>query len=390
MHTRHDAGDPQRDTNASRIQVASPNLPDFDALLPQLRAIWASGELTNGQTVSEFERRVGMGMPGREVIAVNSCTTGLMLTLRALGVEGEVLLPSFTFTATAHAVVWAGCVPVFVDCNASTLNVDVDDLRRKITPNTSAIVAVYVSGNPPALEALEDVAREHDVKLVLDAAHALGATFKGRPSGTFGDAEVFSLSPTKTITTFEGGIVSVRDAEIARRMRIGRNYGNPGNYDCEFVGLNARMSEIHALVGLQSYDALQQNVEARRRLASLYTERLGGVRGILVQSIEPGNECSFKDFSMRIVASEFGATRDEVRNVLERHNIETRAYFDPPVHRQAAYRKRDAARIPELPTTDAVASEILNLPLHVGLSVRDIERIVQVVKSISAHAAVSV
>lgn len=390
MHTRNDVGNLQRRASASRIQVASPNLPDLEDLLPRLREIWESGALTNGRTVTEFERCVATAMPGREVIAVNSCTTGLMLVLRALGVEGEVLLPSFTFTATAHAVVWAGCVPVFVECDPNTLNIDVDDLQRKVTENTGAIVGVYVSGNPPALEALEDVARNHRIKLLLDAAHALGSTYKGRPAGTFGDAEVFSLSPTKTITTCEGGIVSVRDPEIARRMRIGRNYGNPGNYDCEFVGLNARMSEIHALVGLLSYDALQHNIKARQRLAGLYTQRLRRLRGIRLQSIESGNTSSFKDFSMRIVASKFGATRDEVRSALEKHNVETRTYFDPPVHRQAAYRAGRGAGSCELPTTDVVASEIINLPLHVGLNVGDIERIVRVIESMSAHAAVQV
>lgn len=388
MHGQKDVGSERNNTHDSRIPVANPSLPDFEALLPRLREIWASGDLTNGRTVSEFERCVASGMPDREVIAVNSCTSGLMLALRALGVEGDVLLPSFTFTASAHAVVWAGCRPVFVECDRSTLNVDVDDLRAKITERTRAIVAVYVSGNPPALDALEDLARKHNIKLVLDAAHALGATFDGRPAGTFGDAEVFSLSPTKTITTCEGGLVSVRDAEVARRMRIGRNYANPGNYDCEFIGLNARMSEVHALVGLQSIAALEDNVNERRRLAGVYRARLERLRGLHMQEIAPNDECSFKDFSLRVVASEFGATRDHLRRALDAAQIETRTYFDPPVHRQAAY--RSAHGDCELPVTDAVASEILNLPLYVGLSEPDIERVVRVVETTAARAAVEV
>jgi len=390
LHAPKDAGKQQHGVNESRIQVASPNLPDLEALLPRLREIWASRDLTNGRTVAEFEQKVAAGMPGREAIAVSSCTSGLMLVLRALGVEGEVLLPSFTFTASAHAVVWAGCTPVFVECDPSTLNVDIADLERRITPQTRALLAVYVSGNPPALAALEEIAAKHGLKLILDAAHALGATYQGRPAGTFGDAEVFSLSPTKTITTCEGGIVSVRDADVARRMRIGRNYANPGNYDCEFIGLNARMSEIHALVGLQCHDALRENVIERRRLASVYAERLQRLRGVYLQKIESGNECSFKDFSLRIVAAEFGASRDDVRAALDQRGIETRTYFDPPVHRQAAYRNRNLGSGPELPTTDSVASEILNLPLYVGLSAGDLERVVQVIETISARAAVGV
>ncbi|MFQ5601617.1 MAG: DegT/DnrJ/EryC1/StrS family aminotransferase, partial [Candidatus Krumholzibacteriia bacterium] len=372
------------------IPVASPTLPDLETLLPQLREIWASGELTNGRTVAEFERRVAATMPGRHVVAVSSCTSGLMLALRALEVQGEVLLPSFTFTATAHAVVWNGCTPVFVDCDADTLDIDVDDLQRKITPQTRAIVAVYVGGNPPALEALEGIARKHGLELVLDAAHALGSTCRGRPSGTFGDAEVFSLSPTKTITTCEGGLISVRDAEVARRVRIGRNYANPGDYNCEFIGLNARMSELHALVGLESFKMLQRNVEERRRLVSLYENRLRRLRGLRMQQVGGGNESSYKDFSLRVIEPEFGVGRGALRSALERSGIETRTYFDPPVHLQAAYSRWRAGSARRLPATELVAGQVLNLPLYVGLREADIERIVQVIESVATGATVEV
>jgi dTDP-4-amino-4,6-dideoxygalactose transaminase len=312
-----------------------------------------------------------------------------MLALRALGVQGEVLIPSFTFTASAHAVAWNGCTPVWVDCDADTLNIDLEDLERKITTETRAIVAVYVSGNPPALESLERIAAKHDLKLILDAAHALGSTYQGKPAGSFGDIEVFSLSPTKTITTCEGGIVSVRDAEVAHRMRIGRNYANPGNYDCEFVGLNARMSEMHAVVGLGSLQMLDDNVLERRRLVALYESKLQKLQGIRFQQIDAGNECSFKDFSIRVVAADFGRTRDELRRTLSNHGIETRTYFDPPVHRQTAYRTY-RHRGGGLAVTDQVASEILNLPLYVGLTDEDVDRVVSVIEQVARGAIAGV
>jgi len=318
-------------------------------------------------------------------VAVNSCTAGLMLALRALGVRGDVLVPSFTFMASAHAIVWSGCRPVFVDCDPETLNVDVADLERKITPRTAAIVAVYVSGNPPQLDALENIAAQHGLKLILDAAHALGSTFQGRPAGTFGDAEVFSLSPTKTITSCEGGLVSLRDPEVARRLRIGRNYGNPGNYDCEFVGLNARMSELHALVGLKSLPSLQRNIEERRRMVALYTQGLQRVRGLRLQRIEAGNHSSFKDFSLRVVEHEFGTSRDELRRKLEGNGIETRTYFDPPVHRMTAYGSGAQAQGADLAATDLVARQILNLPLYVGLREEEIRRIVELIESVGTR-----
>ena len=383
-----DAGDSR--TKARRIQVAAPALPDFEAALPLLREIWNSGELTNGRTVAAFERKVAELMPGREVVAVNNCTAGLMLALRALNVHGEVLVPSFTFMASAHAIVWSGCRPVFVDCDPETLNVNVEDLQRKITKHTGAIIAVYVSGNPPALDVLEKIAREHSLKLILDAAHGLGSSFQGRPAGSFGDAEVFSLSPTKTITSCEGGLVSLREAESARRLRSGRNYGNPGNYDCEFIGLNARMSELHALVGLQSLPHLQRNVEERRRLVRLYTNALAKLRGVRLQRVEEGNLSSYKDFSLRIVEREFGASRDEVRRVLERSGIETRTYFDPPVHRMAAYRPWAPTRSGDLAATEVVAQQILNLPLYVGLREDDIARIVSIIEAVGTRTPVRV
>jgi dTDP-4-amino-4,6-dideoxygalactose transaminase len=371
------------DANQKRVPIASPTLPNLDALLPRLREIWDSGELTNGKTVADFESRVAPTMPGRQVVAVNSCTSGLMLALRALDIQGEVLLPSFTFTASAHAVVWAGCTPVFVDCDPDTLDIDVEDVARKITPRTQAILPVYVSGNPPALAALEDLARKHRLRLILDAAHAMGSTYQGRPAGTFGDAEVFSLSPTKTITTCEGGIVSLRDPDIARRVKIGRNYANPGNYDCQFIGLNARMSELHALVGIESFRMLEANVAERQRLVKAYKHKLAGIRGVRVQDVHAGNTSSQKDLSLRIVAAEFGHTRDELRAELTRHGIETRTYFAPPVHLQTAYARWRDQFAGKLPVTEQVATEVLNLPLFVGLTAGDIERIVGIVAAVA-------
>ena len=363
------------------LPIASPTLPDLELLLPRLREIWATGELTNGRTVAELEHAVEALLPGRHVVAVNSCTSGLMLALRVLGVQGQVLLPSFTFTATAHAVVWNGCTPVFADCEPDTLNIDVEDLERRITPATSAILAVYVSGNPPAIEALERIARKHDLKLILDAAHAMGSSYQGRPAGTFGDAEVFSLSPTKTITTCEGGLVSVRDPEVAKNLRMGRNYANPGNYDCQFVGLNARMSELHALVGVESFKMLRDNVEARHTLVKLYRQKLAGLRGLRIQEVRAGNDCSYKDLSMRIVASEFGTTRDALRAELGRNGIETRTYFAPPVHLQTAYKAWRKSSEGLLTVTEQVATEVLNVPLFVGMTPQDVERVVNVVKT---------
>jgi dTDP-4-amino-4,6-dideoxygalactose transaminase len=214
----------------------------------------------------------------------------------------------------------------------------------------------------------------------------MGSTHQGRPAGTFGDAEVFSLSPTKTITTCEGGIVSLRDPEVAQRVKIGRNYANPGNYDCQFIGLNARMSEVHALVGIESFKSLRHNVQERQRLVQLYRQKLGKLRGVRFQEVAQGNTSSQKDISLRIQAQEFGRTRDEVRQELTRAGIETRTYFDPPVHLQTAYKPWRTLYVGKLPVTEHVSSEILNLPLWVGLAAADIDRVVALVAASARHS----
>lgn len=372
--------DPSRSPSAlRRVPLCMPSLPDLDSLLPQLRRIWERGELTNADYVRQFEASAEALWRGRKVVAVSSCTQGLMLALRVLEVRGEVLLPSFTFAATAHAVVWAGCRPVFVDCDPDTLTMDPVDAARRITPATGAILGVYVSGNPPDIDALEGLARHAGVPLILDAAHALGSRVGSRPAGCRGDAEVFSLSPTKTVTACEGGLVSVRDAAVAEKLRIGRNYGNPGDYDMRFVGLNARMSEVHAVIGLASLGQLDATLSARGRVADAYRRRLAGLPGLYLQHIRPDNACSFKDLAVRIVADEFGAGRDDVRAHLARGGVETRTYFDPPVHLQSAYRRFGPP--PSLPVTERVAREILDLPIFPALSADDLDYVCTLIET---------
>lgn len=357
-----------------RLRVCVPSVPPLEALVPALQEIWTTGQLTNGPTVRRLETAVASRLPERHVVAVSSCTSGLMLTLRALGIRGEVILPSFTFAASAHAVVWAGATPVFADCDPETYNVDIVDVARRITPRTQAILGVYVAGNPPRLGDLERLARHAGVKLVLDAAHGMGAQAGGQPAGCFGDAEIFSLTPTKTMTACEGGLVSVRDPDLAERLRIGRDYGNPGDYDMRFVGLNARMSELHAAVGLLSLEELDANVAVRNTLARIYRDRLGALPGVRFQHVAPEDLCSYKDLGVRIVEHQFGVDRDRVRALLEAEGIETRTYFAPPVHRQQAYRDLLPA-IPSLPSTESLASEILDLPLYPQLEATDLERV---------------
>jgi dTDP-4-amino-4,6-dideoxygalactose transaminase len=197
--------------------------------------------------------------------------------------------------------------------------------------------------------------------LIFDAAHGFGALYQGIPVGPQGDANVFSLSPTKLLIAGEGGIVATNNDELAEKIRIGREYGNDGNYDSLFAGINARMAEFNALLGLRSLKLLEQSARHRSRIATLYHEQLGALPGIRFQEIEPGNRNSYKDFSIVVDPDALGLSRDELASALAVENIDTRKYYEPPAHRQTAY--REYASTDPLPNTEILASRSLSLPI---------------------------
>jgi dTDP-4-amino-4,6-dideoxygalactose transaminase len=338
-------------------------LPDFDDEFTEVvQGILGSGMLTTGQHLRHLEKATAEHLGVRHAVAVSSCTTGLMLTYRALGLTGDVVVPSFTFMATVSAMVWAGLRPIFADVDVATHNLDPAAAEAAITPNTSAIVAVHVFGNPAAIEALQAVACRHHLKLMFDAAHGFGALYQGMPVGAQGDAQVYSLSPTKLLIAGEGGIVATNDDDLAEKLRIGREYGNSGNYDSAFAGFNARMPEFNALLCLRSLDMLEQAAHRRNQIAALYQARLHTLPGIGFQTIQPGNRCSYKDFSITIDPDAFGLNRDQLAIALAAENIDTRKYYDPPVHRQTAYRQF-APPLEKLPNTHLLAARSLSLPI---------------------------
>jgi dTDP-4-amino-4,6-dideoxygalactose transaminase len=327
-----------------------------------VHGILESGMLTTGQHLRNFEKAAAEHLGVRHALAVSSCTTGLMLTYRGLGLTGDVVVPSFTFMATVSAMIWAGLRPIFADVDVDTLTLDPTAAEAAITPNTSALVAVHNFGNPADIEALQAIARRHHLKLIFDAAHGFGTLYQGVPVGPQGDAQIYSLSPTKLLIAGEGGIVATNDDDLAEKIRIGREYGNSGNYDSAFAGFNARMPEFNALLCLRSLGLLEQATRRRNRVASLYQERLSMLPGLGFQKIQPGSRSSYKDFSLTIDPDAFGLSRDQVAVALAAENIDTRKYYDPPVHLQTAYRQF-APPAQRLPNTHLLAACSLSLPI---------------------------
>ena len=361
-------------------RLALSQIPDLER---RIGAILGSGQLTNGVVVRELEDTVAERLGVAGVVAVASCTTGLMLTLQALGARGKVVMPSFTFSASAHAVTWAGGEPAFVDVAADTLCVDPDAVRREID-GAAAMTATHIYGTPCRVEELQAIAAEAGIPLVYDAAHALGSSRQGTPVGGFGDAEVFSLSPTKVVVAGEGGLVTTNNAELADEIRLGRNYGNPGDYNCRFAGLNGRMSELHAAVALTSLARLDENVARRNELVEQFWAALEGTPGLRRPLVEAGDVSTYKDLTVVVDEAGFGMPAPVLASALLREGVDSRRYYFPSIHAQDAYR-----RLPQrhLPVTDSVSPAVLSLPLWSHSTEDSVRRLADAVARIHLHAS---
>jgi dTDP-4-amino-4,6-dideoxygalactose transaminase len=363
---------------AKLLPIVDPEGVPGDKFLEEVRGILASKQLTNGAYVRKFEEAAADYLGLAHCVAVSSCTAGLLLVLKALDLRGEVILPSFTFHATAHAVVWNGLTPVFADCDAKTFSLAPEAVRAQVSSRTAAILAVHLFGNPAGVKELEEIAAGLEIPLVFDAAHAFGSTVGGKHVGGFGTGEVFSFSPTKLVVAGEGGLVATRDATLAERLRAARNYGDAGNYDPEILGVNARMSEINAAMALNGMTGLEARIERRNEIRLRYEQKLRGVAGIRFQGVSDGGRSTFKDFSVIVNEKEFGHSRDWLAGLLHRENIGARKYFSPPVHRQKLYREMWDGK--DLPVTDMVSDGVVSLPIYSSLTDESVDKVCEVVR----------
>jgi dTDP-4-amino-4,6-dideoxygalactose transaminase len=368
------------------LRLARPAAPPIERMIELLRPSYDEGQLTNGRLVRRLEEDTAAFLGVERVVAVSSCTAGLMLVLRALHrSSGSVVLPSFTFGASAHAVAWNGFTPVFAECRREPgdFMLDPDDAAARIDGDTVAVMATHTFGVGCGSAAVEAVGAASDVPVIFDAAHGFGAVHEGRKIGGSGLAEVFSLSPTKLIVSGEGGLVATNDGALADEIVLGRDYANPGDYDMRFVGLNARMSELHAAVAVGSFEELDDHLTRRRAIAARYRDGLAGVPGVVVQLVPDGDLPTFKDLTIWIEAGRFGMTRDRLRECLRAEGIDTRAYFSPPVHRHQAYRELPPT---ELPATDRAAAAAVSLPMFRDLGDDAVDAVVDAVQRIQAAA----
>lgn len=344
-----------------------------------------SGMIAQGPEVAQFEKEFSKHFVlGRETVALNSGTSGQHLGLLAAGVGAgdEVIVPSFTFAATGNSVALTGATPVFADIEADYFTLDPESVRAAITPRTKGIMPVHLYGHPFLVDQIEVIAHEYGLAIYEDAAQAHGATWNGRPVGTIGDFAMFSLYPTKNMTSGEGGMVSCASGEIARNVRLLRNQGMEKQYENEVVGFNTRMTDIHAAIGRVQLTKVDAWTEERKRNASVLNEGLAGIAGVVTPKVAEGAVHVYHQYTIRVDAAE----RDRMQTVLrEEHGIGTGVYYPIPNHRLPSL----ASYAPglELPETERAAAEVLSLPVHPSLSEGDLDRIIAGVAAIASAGA---
>lgn len=357
------------------LPFACPTLPPFEAVSSDVTEIFRTGMITKGHFLKDYEKAAAGYFGVLEAVGLSSCTAGLILLVQALELTGEVIVPSFTFAATILGLTWNGLKPVFADCDPETFELDPADVRSRITPRTSGILATYIFGNTPPFGELQQLADKHALALFYDAAHGSGTLYDGKPVGSRGMAEVFSTSATKLLATGEGGLLTTNDSRLAEKIRIAREYGNAGDYRFTVAGFNARLPEFSAILGLGSLSRLEDYARSRNRLSALYREKLARLPGLSFQTIAEKTRSSYKDFSILVSENNFGLTRDELALALEAEGIPSRKYFYPPAHRQPAFAGRQNNIEDALPVTERISRNILCLPIFSHMEEEAVEKI---------------
>ena len=358
------------------ISMSAPDITpeDVEAVAEVVR----SGRLALGPKTEEFERLIAEYVGVKYAVAVSSGTTALHLIVKSLGIGpgDEVLVPSFTFVASANVILYEGATPVFVDIQPDTYNLDPEDLERKITPRTKAIMVVDVFGHPAEWDEILRIAERYNLRVIDDSCEAIGAEYKGKKLGQFGDAAAFAFYPNKQMTTGEGGVIVTNNEEIARLCRSLRNQGRGemGAWlEHERLGYNYRMTEMSAALGVSQLKRIELLLAKRERVAQMYTERLSRLELVRPPVVRPYVRMSWFVY---VVTLAKGLHRDPVMKALEEKGIPSRGYFSP-VHLQPYIRKLLGTREGMLPVTESVAQRTIALPFHSNLSSAEIDLVVE-------------
>jgi len=363
------------------ILVTRPSLPPVEEYEALVREIFASRYLTNGGAQHQkLEAALAQKLATPHLRLFTNGHLALECALQALGLEkGEIITTPFTFISTTHAIVRCGFTPVFCDVEPDYYTIDPAKIEEKITPRTRAILPVHVYGNPCDVEAIDLIAKKHNLPVLYDAAHAFGVTLRGRGIADYGDASMFSFHATKCFNTIEGGAVACRSAAYADLLNSYKNFGYHADEEVREIGGNAKMNEFQAAMGLLNLKYFEQNIEKRDKVAARYRENLSGIDGLSFRPIPEGVKHNHAYLPVTFDPDVFGSTRDEVNDTLKTYNVFARKYFYPLSSEAACYRGQFSPE--ETPVALLASRGVLTLPMYADLALNDVDDICQIVAS---------
>ena len=372
-----------------KLYVGRPNIGNRERLLERINDLLDRRWLTNnGPYLHEFERCLADMVGVKHCIAICNGTVALEIVIRALGLTGEVIVPAFTFIATAHALRWQEITPVFCDIDPCTHNINPHKIEDMITPLTSGIIGVHVWGRPCDIESLAEIARRHKLKLLFDAAHAFGCSYRGRMIGNFGNAEVFSFHATKFVNTFEGGAVATNDDDLAAEIRLMKNFGFTWYDKVDYIGTNGKMNEVSAAMGLTSLESMDEFIAVNYRNYKQYQSELEGIPGIQLIKFDETERCNYQYIVLKIDEHIAGLSRDQFVEILHAENVLARRYFYPGCHRMEPYRSYFPHAGLLLPNTEHVVRQVMSLPTGTAIESDDVSKLCEIIhfSSINSQA----
>lgn len=365
------------------IYVTRPLMPDLERVTEKLREVWESQWLSNGGAQHRaLEEQVRQFLKAPHLSLFNNGTIALLVAVQSLRLQGEVITTPFTFPATTHVLAWNNITPVFCDIDPETLTIDPEKIEGLITNRTTGILGVHVYGMPCHVDRIQEIADRHGLRVIYDAAHAFGTEINGRGIGTYGDISMFSFHPTKLFHTAEGGALTYNDPNLKPRIDLLKNFGIRNEFEVIMPGINGKMNELSAVVGLIVLEMVEAEWARRRAIREQYTRELGQVPGIRVVKMPDNTSNSQQYMVVRINGKEFGATRDEVYDYLRKYNVMARKYFYPLTSDYPCYHQLPSANGGSLPNARQASDEVLCLPFYGALEEAQVAAICKLIKSI--------
>lgn len=364
------------------LHVGRPNQGDRRRLLERINDMLDRNWLTNnGPFVQEFERRIAAYVGVRHCIAMCNATVALEIATRAAGLRGEVIVPSYTFVATAHSLQWQEITPVFCDIDPRTHTIDPRRVAELMTPRTTGIIGVHLWGRGCDVEGLERVATERGLVLMFDAAHAFGCSHRGRMIGGFGLCEVFSFHATKFLNSFEGGAIVTNDDGLAGRIRLMKNFGFRGYDNVNYVGTNGKMTEVCAAMGLTNLESVEFFLARNLENYRAYREGLAGIPGLTLLAYDERERCNYQYIVVEVDAGEAGIDRDGLVALLHAENVLARRYFWPGCHNMEPYRSYFPHARLLLPETERLAARVMVLPTGTAMNPEKVGRLCGILRA---------